>query len=110
MKVGLNAGRAFRNGGPYGAASRLPVTLGAEYLLSPTFTLYGQLDTDFDLFARETLSGERSPLIPAGALGVEARYYYNQAGRARNKRAHGPFVGNYLALEAHTELRRGYYR
>ena len=110
VKVGLNAGRAFRNGGPYGAASRLPITVGAEYSLSPKVTLYSQLDTDFNLFARETLSGERRPLIPAGALGVGARYYYNQAGRARDNRAHGPFVGNYLAVEAHTELRRGYYR
>lgn len=108
LKVGLNAGRALRWGGYYGATARLPVSVGAEYALSPAFTVYGQLDSDFRLTPRSAYFGDRGLAIPTGALGVGGRYYYNQAGRARHNRAHGPFIGNYLALEAHTELKRGY--
>ena len=106
LKVGLNAGRAVRYGGYYGLSARLPLSVGAEYLLSPKFTLYGQLDADFRLSRRNEYFGDQRFAIPSGAVGVGARYYYNQAGRARQGRPHGPFVGNYLALEAHTEVRR----
>ncbi len=108
LKVGLNAGRAFRYSGYQGVAVRLPVSVGAEYALSSRFTLYGQLDSDFRLGRQNTYYGDQNFAIPAGALGVGVRYYYNQAGRARHNRAHGPFVGNYLAVEAHTEVRQRY--
>ena len=106
LKVGLNAGRTLQWGSYYGLSARLPLSLGAEYLLNPKFTLYGQLDADFGLSRREAYFGDRNLVAPTGAAGIGARYYYNQAGRARHNRVHGPFVGNYLALEARTELRR----
>lgn len=108
LKVGLNTGRAFRYSGYYGLAARLPVSVGAEYLLSPKFTLYAQLDADVQLSRRNEYFGDQHFAIPTGAVGIGARYYYNQAGRARHHRPHGPFAGNYLALEAHTELRQRY--
>ena len=108
LKVGLNAGRSLRYGGFYGLAARLPVSVGAEYSLSRRFTLYGQLDTDFRLSSQNTFYGDQHFVIPTGALGVGVRYYYNQAGRERQNRPHGTFVGNYLGLEAHTELRQRY--
>ena len=106
LKIGLNAGRAVRYGGYYGLSARLPLSVGVEHLLSPKFTLYGQLHADFRLARRNEYFGDQNFAIPSGALGMGARYYYNQAGRAQRERPHGPFVGNYLALEAHTEVRR----
>ncbi|MDB5270953.1 MAG: hypothetical protein JWP58_3993 [Hymenobacter sp.] len=108
LKVGLNAGRALRYTGYYGLSARLPLSVGAEYALSPKFTLYGQLDADFRILKNNAYLGERDFLIPAGGVGIGARYYYNQAGRERHNRPHGAFVGNYLAVEAHTELRQRY--
>ena len=108
LKVGLNAGRAIRYTGYYGLAARLPLSVGAEYALSSKFTLYGQLDADFRVLKDNPYLGDRNFVIPAGGLGIGARYYYNQAGRERHNRPHGAFVGNYLALEAHTELRQRY--
>lgn len=106
LKVGLNAGRAIRYTGYYGLSARLPLSVGAEYALNSKFTLYGQADVDFRLFKNNTYGGDGEFAIPAGGLGIGARYYYNQAGRERHNRPHGAFVGNYLALEAHTELRQ----
>jgi|GEM_PF-2737817 len=108
LKVGLNAARILRNGGYYGLASRVPLSFGAEYALSSRFTLYSQLDTDFGV---PTYKGyyEGNVVVPTAALGIGARYYYNQAGRARHNRAHGSFVGNYLAAEAHLEMQQRVY-
>ncbi|GAB2857684.1 hypothetical protein [Hymenobacter ruber] len=108
LKVGLNAGRALRYTGYYGLSTRLPISVGAEYALSSKFTLYGQADADFRLFKNNTYGGDGDFAIPAGGLGIGTRYYYNQAGRERHNRPHGAFVGNYLALEAHTEVRQRY--
>lgn len=108
LKIGLNAGRSLRWGGYYGLAARLPVSLAAEYALSSKVTVYGQLDADFRLSRQNAYFGDQDFFIPTGALGVGARYYYNQAGRERHNRSHGPFVGNYLALEAHAEGRQRY--
>ncbi|GAA4016466.1 hypothetical protein GCM10022408_32430 [Hymenobacter fastidiosus] len=85
------------------------MAVGAEYVLSSRFTLYGQLEADFALARQDTYFQERNPLIPTGALGIGGRYYYNQAGRAQHNRAHGNFIGNYLAVEVHTERQR-YFR
>ena len=108
LKVGLNAARSFRWGGYSGIPFRVPVTVGVEYWLSPKFTLYGQLDTDFAVRQSTAFLGERSPLVPTAALGLGGRYYYNQAKRAQQNRAHGAFVGNYLAAEIHTEMGHRY--
>ncbi|WP_210518317.1 hypothetical protein [Hymenobacter terricola] len=100
LKVGLNPGRSLRWSGFYGLAARLPVSIGAEYSLGSRFTLCGQFDSDFRLSTQNVAYGDQRFVIPTGALGVGARHYYNQAGRERHNRAQGPFVGNYLALEA----------
>lgn len=108
LKVGLNAGRAIRYTGYYGLSARLPLSVGAEYALNSKFTVYGQVDADFRLSKNNAYLGDRDFIVPAGGLGIGARYYYNQAGRERHNRPHGAFAGNYLALEAHTELRQRY--
>jgi hypothetical protein len=92
LKVGLNAGRAFRWGGYYGLLSQVPLTVATEYSRNSKFTVYGQVDTDFGVRRRESFSGDRSNLIPSGAVGVGGRYYYNQVARTQQNRAHGPFV------------------
>ena len=89
-------------------------SLGAEYQLGPHVSLYGQAEVDF-LVGQRRYYGLGNPskeaLVHTGAVGVGLRRYYNQEGRARRNRAHGPFVGNYYALEATTELnRREFYR
>ncbi|MBJ6107883.1 hypothetical protein JAO73_02590 [Hymenobacter sp. BT523] len=104
VKVGLNVARSFRWGGYNGIPFRVPVTVGVEYRLHSKFTLYGQLDADFATSRYGGYADQRTPLLPTGALSLGGRYYYNQAGRARSNRAHGAFVGNYLAAEAHTEM------
>ena len=104
LKLGLNVARSARWGGYSGIPFRVPVTVGVEYWLSPKFTLYGQLDTDFAVRQSTTFLGERFPLVPTAALSLGGRYYYNQAKRAQQNRTHGAFVGNYLAAEIHTEM------
>ena len=109
LKIGVNAGRALHWGGYEGYRLTLPVTVGAEYALGTNFTAYGQLHTDFRVTPTSALSDRQRYAIPGGGVGVGIRYYYNQAGRARQNRPHGLFQGNYVALEAQTELRRRYY-
>lgn len=104
LRVGLNAARVFRHSSYQGLFSRVPLSLGAEYALSRRFTLYGQVDADLELFRNDPGRNLTKPLLPTGALSVGARYYYNQEGRAQHNRARGPFVGNYLAVELHTEM------
>ncbi|MFC7666381.1 hypothetical protein ACFQT0_02285 [Hymenobacter humi] len=86
----------------------MPITVGAEHAINAKFTVYGQVDTDFGVPRRESFSGERSNRVPSGAVGIGGRYYYNQAGRALHNRAHGRFIGNYVGMELHTEMRRMY--
>ena len=106
LKVGFNAGRSIRWGGYEGWLGRTPIALAAEYALGPKFTLYGQVDADLMALRRLSSEGPTYPVLSSGAVGVGGRYYYNQEGRARNNRAHGLFIGNYVGLEAHTELEK----
>lgn len=106
VRVGLNAARAFRHGGYYGLLSRVPLSVGVEYALNRRFSLYTQADADLGLFRRDPFRKTDQPLVPTGALSIGGRYYYNQAGRAAHNRAQGSFVGNYLAVELHTEMLR----
>lgn len=87
-------------------------SLGAEYQLGPYVTVYGQTDIDFSLSHQKYYfagAAEQEALVHSGAIGLGLRYYYNQQGRERHNRAHGSFAGNYLALEATTELARVRY-
>ena len=105
-RVGLNAARIFRHGNYYGLGARVPLSAGIEYALNRRFTLYGQAEADLALFRNDPGRNLKSPLVPTGALSIGARYYYNQEGRAQHNRAHGSFVGNYLAAELHSEMLR----
>jgi hypothetical protein len=110
LKAGLAPSRLIPQYRSYGLNRMLAPSIGAEYLLAPHVTLYGQADVDFVLGKRGysyfPSGGSREQLVHSGAVGVGGRYYYNQEGRARHNRAHGPFVGNYVAFEAATELNR----
>lgn len=103
LRLGLNAARVLRHSSYQGLFSRVPLSVGAEYALSRRFTLYGQVDADAELFRNDPGRDLQKPLLPTAALGVGVRYYYNQDGRARHNRARGAFIGNYLAVELHTE-------
>ena len=106
VRVGLNAARALRHGSYYGFISRVPVSVGAEYALNRHISLYTQVDAELGLFRHDPFRKIDQPLVPTGALSIGGRYYYNQEGRARHDRAQGSFVGNYLAVELHTEMLR----
>lgn len=85
---------------------RLSPAIGLERQLTSAVTLYALAEVDFLTRRAEHYIGGKEALVHTGAVGVGGRYYYNQAGRERHQRARGPFVGNYLALEAMTELDR----
>lgn len=111
LKAGLTPSRVIPQYRSNGFNWKVAPSVGAEMLVTPHLTLYGQADVDFslnrDYFNRYPYGDPiRERLVHSGAVGVGMRYYYNQAGRERHNRAHGPFVGNYVALEASTELNR----
>jgi len=85
---------------------RISPSIGLERQITPALTLYALAEIDFLTRRANYYWGEKEALVHTGAIGIGARYYYNQAGRERHQRARGPFVGNYLALEALTELDR----
>ena len=112
LKLGLTPSRLLPQYRYNGFNWVVAPSLGAEYQLGPHVTVYGQADVDFTLSHRQYyLAGaaEQAALVHSGAIGLGLRYYYNQQGRERHNRAHGSFVGNYLALEATTELERVRY-
>ncbi|MDB5270952.1 MAG: hypothetical protein JWP58_3992 [Hymenobacter sp.] len=80
----------------------LPLSLGLEYRLSPRFSAYTQAETDIS--AGRAPRGRRGfPLLPTPGTSVSlgARYYFNQP--TASLASPEPW-GNYLALEASTEL------
>lgn len=106
LRIGLNVARNFRHTNYYGYGERVPVSVSAEYALNRRFTLYGQVDAELGLFRQDPGRNLTKPLVPTGAFSIGTRYYYNQDGRMQHNRAHGLFVGNYLAAELHTEMLR----
>lgn len=112
LKLGLTPTRILPQYRYSGLNWVIAPSLGAEYQLGPHVTVYSQADIDFSFSHRDYYfvgSPQKEALVHSGAVGLGLRYYYNQAGRERHNRAHGPFVGNYLALEAMTELSRQTY-
>ncbi|WP_375418367.1 hypothetical protein [uncultured Hymenobacter sp.] len=113
LKAGLSPGRLLPQTGSNGFQARISPSIGLEYQLSPRFTLSGQAEADFTFPRRSYYlpyyQRVRQSLVPAAEAGLMLRYYYNQAGRARHNRAHGPFVGNYLALGTSTEAREYFF-
>ncbi len=102
VKLGLNVGRALSYGGYEGLRAQVPVTAGIEYAVSPGFTLYSQLGVDVSVPTYRSYY-KFNAITPATTLSVGGRYYYNQAARARSNKAHGNFVGNYLAFQANLD-------
>ena len=112
LKLGLTPSRLIPQYRYSGFNWVVAPSLGIEYQLSPHVSVYGQADVDFSFSHRDYYYfgvPEKEALVHSGALGVGLRYYYNQAGRERHNRAHGAFQGNYLSLEALTELQRVRY-
>jgi hypothetical protein len=114
LKAGIAPSRLIPQHRWYVDGWDIAPSLGAEYQLGPHVSLYGQAEVDFLIGQRRYYglgNSGKDPLVHTGAVGVGLRRYYNQEGRERRNRAHGPFVGNYYALEATTELnRRKIYR
>ena len=80
----------------------LPISFGLEYRLRPRLSAYAQAEADIS--AGRAARGRRgSPLLPTPSTGISlgARYYFNQP--AASQTSPEPW-GNYLALEASTEL------
>lgn len=106
FKIGVTPTRWVPQYRYNGFQIRVSPSIGLERQLSPVLTLYALAEVDFLTRRTDYFWGEKEALVHTGAVGIGARYYYNQAGRERHHRAHGPFVGNYVALEAMTELDR----
>ncbi|MGY3088218.1 hypothetical protein ACVWYF_001251 [Hymenobacter sp. UYAg731] len=80
----------------------LPLSFGLEYRLRPRFSAYAQAEADVS--AGRAPRGRRSSSLlptPGTSLGLGARYYFNQSSTAQ---ASAEPWGNYVALEASTEL------
>lgn len=80
----------------------LPLSFGLEYRFSPRFSAYAQAEVDIS--AGRAPRGRRgAALLPTSgtSIGVGTRYYFNQSATAS---ASPEPWGNYVALEASTEL------
>jgi hypothetical protein len=102
LKAGLRLTHFSYSGSGQAWRVVVPLSVGAEYRLSPRFAFYGQADTD--LQASRT-AGRRAALrnwLPSAALGMGLRYYYRQPGQGHPRRT-SSIYGNYLALEGNIE-------
>lgn len=102
LKAGLRLTHFSYSAGSQTWRVVMPLSMGAEYRLSPRWAFYGQADTD--LQASRT-GGRRSALrnvLPSAALGLGLRYYYRQPGQSHPRRT-SSIYGNYLALESNVE-------
>jgi len=101
----LGTGLSRQSG--YGSYSGLllPITLGIEHQFTPKISVYFNLSP----MLRANGLGHRPndlPFLQLSRINADlgARYYYNQAKREQRGRAHGPFVGNYLALQVGSDI------
>ena len=100
LKLGLRVNRGLETRDLEGLFA--PVTFGLERRLSSKFSLYGNLLINLRPLAFQRYYPGRTFIHQMGAE-FGGRYYYNQAKRLERGRADGPFIGNYLALQASTE-------
>lgn len=107
LKLSTGLSRESGYGGYTGLL--LPVTVGAEYQISRAFSAYATVSPTLRPFKREQFSGYRQPFVHNAIIDLGGRYYYNQAKREQRGRAYGPFVGNYLALQANADITHFYY-
>ncbi|MBO0359261.1 hypothetical protein J0X19_14965 [Hymenobacter sp. BT186] len=89
--------------GGFGGLS-LPLILSVEHHLSPAVSLYANGFSGFHLYNGLFDQYRR---FGVGYYGFDAgiRYYYNQEKRRLKGRPTGPFVGNYVALQASSVFR-----
>jgi hypothetical protein len=100
LRLGLRVNRGFETRDLNGLFA--PITLGLERRLSSKFSVYGNLLVNLRPLAFQHYYPASTFIHRFGAE-LGGRYYYNQAKRLERGRAAGPFVGNYLALQASTE-------
>ncbi|OUJ71655.1 hypothetical protein [Hymenobacter crusticola] len=100
LRLGLRVNRGFETRDLDGLFA--PVTLGLERRLGNKFSVYGNVLFNLRPLAFQRYYPRRTFIHRVGAE-LGGRYYYNQAKRLARGRAAGPFVGNYLALQASTE-------
>lgn len=104
FKLGTGITRGLTIGGFRGTS--LPLVAGVERQVAPAWSLYGNVSSGWRIGARTaTPAGEARPVYLT-ELGVDlgVRRYYHQEKRRAAGRATGPFVGNYVALQATTSL------
>ena len=105
LKVGLSLTHFSYSSGSQSQTWQLvvPLSVGAEYRLSPRLAMYGQADADLQASRAVTRrrSGQANAL-PSAAMGLGMRYYYNQPGKGQPSHSHGLY-GSYLALEGNVE-------
>lgn len=80
----------------------IPLSIGAEYRLTPRLAFYGQADADLQASRPAGRRAARPNLLPSAALGLGLRYYYRQPQQGQSRR-NGRLYGNYLALEGNVE-------
>ena len=102
LSTGLNRQTSY---GGYSGLT-LPLILGVEQQLHTNFSVYGEASSSLNFSRTDFRFGDQRVAIGGAAAEVGGRYYYNQAKRERLNRAHGPFVGNYLALAGGAQLNR----
>jgi hypothetical protein len=86
----------------------LPLVLGVEHYLSPTVSIQANGFSGFRLSTRNFF-GRSGPSIGHYGFNAALRYYYNQEKRRQKGRATGPFVGNYVALQASSVFQNSVY-
>ena len=102
LSTGLNRQTSY---GGYSGLT-LPLILGAERQLNTTFSVYGEASSSLNFSRRDFRFDNQRVALGGAAAEVGGRYYYNQTRRTRLNQAHGPFVGNYLALAGGAQLNR----
>ncbi|GGF05372.1 hypothetical protein [Hymenobacter cavernae] len=103
VKLGLGLDRGLAYNGYSGLI--VPVTLGVERPLTSAFSFYGNFTAAFRLVRTiRYCYPQPAPLIRRSIIAVGGRYYYNQASRIRHGHGTGSFSGNYLTLQASTDV------
>lgn len=104
LKGGLQLTHLFYLPDHLGWQLIFPTSLGFEYRLNPRFSLLARAEADVAAgrAPRGRRGGNLAP-APGAALGLGARYYFNQS-RALCAGAPAECWGSYLALETSTDL------
>ncbi|OUJ71656.1 hypothetical protein BXP70_21495 [Hymenobacter crusticola] len=101
IKLGLGVvGRGYAFNG-FNDRFYVPLSLELEHQLNERFSVYGGVNGSFRVTSNQDYY---TPFVNrvVGLLG--GRYYYNQQRRVQEGKAAGPFVGNYLALQASSDF------